>query len=634
MYTTQHSLAVYFSNFLTHGTLDRLFLEYSQPNDQCNAVITACLRCGHPQKGFSFEKAMHTMKVPLDAATYSSLLSCCSSLKDASRAQELWERMLEDGLRPDRIACSSYMWAVVCGGKPELAIDLFEEWQESGEIPTMTKTMRQRSATAGALLLKHPRSSDRHQQQRKQGNGAGTASNAKQQLERDTSINNKAKSSQPTFEELCRALARRGKWTESRQALQLQHWMRNHGVDPSTLLIDDLNSLAARDKGKWSMAARLVSSVAPVPVVALPPDAPATCFALTAYGQLGRHKEAQALAEKLMEMDMPAETVIYTSALGACGEAGAAHAALHLLSRARAAGVVPEPQGYTAAISACLPGGHADLALRVLCMIQEDGHRPNEIMLNALLGVCCSAMDVDTALDIFHKLESEWGIVPGNIAYNTVEETLSRVGRYADALVFLCVARAQGFIDPGILSGIQGIWSSSGSNSLDLHGLTVPVAQAVTRGWLLSLKRRIMKNSPLSSSQQKDRKQKGKRTVTSREKSDLHSKQQSESAPTTAMSMPRLYTIITGRGKGSKDGVAKLRPAISSMFMNELGNSLQCAQAAENPGVLIISAERFESWLVSPQTNLGLGSKDIENKLWNLFSEKVRATPNILKDIR
>ena len=416
-------------------------------------VITAAVRCNRPDLGFAFAAAMRKMGAPLDTATHSALLSCAAGLKDFDAAQRQWEVMLQDGIIPDCIACTTFMWACLCGGNPQAAVDFFEFWRKNKKPLGWEDALAVEKRTSAAANLPTP----------------------------------------TTFSEMCTALLKGGRWDLSRAALQHQRWIKTQGEDPRHLSLEQLRAKAAVKGGRWAQASSLAETAVKVPLPAIPPepDSVSLSFAVTAYSQLGEESRALQLADELSSSDLPLYNTTFSTALDGCAAAGALGAAIKLLRRARAAGLRPDQAAYGAAISAAAPRGNVTEALQILEWMTEDGISPNIIVLNSVLSVCIATGDVETALQVFWRMEAEFGVVPDAICFATLVEVLAKDGRWGDAVRAMLVPETiAAFTDtcrgPPLL---QICAVDPPATSLDLHGSSVASASAVLRVWLLAMSR-------------------------------------------------------------------------------------------------------------------------------------------------
>lgn len=419
-----------------------------------NAFITAAMRCNRPDLGFAFGVAMRKMGCSMDAATHSALFSCAAAQGDAEAAQKQWKAMLEDNIAPDCIACTSYMWACLCGGKAERAIEFFESWRKDRKPPGWHDNLTSGRAAAA-------------------GGGSVTTSAA------------------PTFSEVCTALLKGGRWDQSRTALQLQRWIKGQGEDPRSINLDQLRARGVARGGRWAQASALADEAVrtPAPVKPPEPDSVSISFAATGYAQLGNQAKALQLADELSSMDIPLHSIAFSTALDGCAAAGALDAALKLLRRARIAGIRPDPAAYGAAISAAAPQGNISAALMVLNWMVEDGVRPNIIAVNSALAVCAAANDAEAALAVFWRMKAEWGIDPDPIAYATLCEVLTRAGRWGDAAraILVCEHTLEAIYKR--MSLLKLCDTDPPKINIDLHGLSVAAASTAVRAWLLALRR-------------------------------------------------------------------------------------------------------------------------------------------------
>ena len=409
-----------------------------------SAVISASHRVGKPHLGFEFAQAMASFRVEPDVSTYSSLLACCAALKNGSKAVETWDDMLKHGIRPDQVACSSYMWACLEGNKPEVVVEVFQQWREDGTPP-------------GWRQLKP----------------------------------NELK----YFSQVTSLYAAEGKWALHRKSLRLQKWIRGRGFDPERLELKELSDLAKDNKGPWIQALRLADPFLPVDESSVKPTAAAFSFAILAHVQLGNLNIARGLAEELPMLEFSHSTVEYATALGACASVKALHPALEILELSKRNGVTLSPQAFTSAITVCGEAGDVDAALRVLRDMISSGIRPNQHTVNSVLSLCASTNRIAGALKLFHSMEPSFNIQPDVICFATMWSILGKHGRWADALEFYLVAESMYEETTWPYAPLVGMGKSlnlqacDGTyHSIDLHNLSTIGGSIVLRGWLLLLR--------------------------------------------------------------------------------------------------------------------------------------------------
>ena len=543
-------------------------------------VITAAVRCSRPDLGFEFGSAMRQMGCCPDAATYSALLSCAAALRDGPAAHRQWQNMQDDGVLPDCIACTSYMWACICGGEPQSTIQFFESWRQNGKPPGWDPSL---APPAGKYNLNAAIG---------RTSGMGAFSSVSAAIPRASTLS----PGSLTFSQICSAVMRSGRWEASRSALQLQRWIKNQGGDPRVLSLDQLRMKAAEKGGRWVHVVAVAEDLAklPKPPSPFPPDAVAIAFAVTSYSQLGERKMARQLADELAAMDLPLESTIFSTALDGCGVAGNIDAAMKLLRRARAAGLRVDRAAYGAAIMSAAQDGNVATAMNVLRWMLDDGVFPNIIVINSVLSVCVAAGDADTALNVYWRMESEWGITPDAIACATLCEVLGKNGRWGEAVQIMALAESSGLKllkEPYYPTRVLEMGAKDPpSLSIDLHGFSIAGAGVVIRAWLLLLQR-----SPAVAGGGLDAK---------------------------------LATIVTGRGRNSKEGVSRLRPFVEELVGGggwgaSLGHRLSFVVPQNNPGCLEIPVSVLREEIAHPELDLGLGGEKEMNFLWKILTGKV-----------
>ena len=586
-----------------------------------NAFITAALRCNRPDVGFQIGKAMGGMGAGGDAATHSALISCAAALKDFPAAQSQWNEMCRCGVVPDSIACTSFMWACLCCEQPGVAVDFFTHWRKYNAPPGYDPAV---AAARMHTMRLTPLSS---------------------------------------FAEVCNVLVRSGKWDMARLALDLQRWMRSQGQVPRKLTLQDIRNRAGLSgsggsnsiniptttminsrnatrfaSNRWSQAATLFDQAVQASVLAVPgrPDGISLAFAITAYTQLGQRERALQLADELAGMDLPLLSATFSTAIDGCAAVGAVDPALKLLRRARAAGLRPDQAAYGAVITTTTADGQdtqraVAITREVLQWMEEDGLAPNIISFNAALSVCTDAGDVGAALELYDRATKVWGLSPDVIAYATLCELFAKKGMWEYAVRVLILAEmrrkimhtntmnnnidtvATPLAMPSSTSTLSVMKSSTrkhhnpSSNisprlremfsspspclSIDLHGYSVLGCCTVLRAWLLVLKYDETVNSGALDT--------------------------------------KTTTIITGRGKNSKDGSAKLRIATEELLcLGALGVAVPSSVPIFNTGSVRVPIKELRQVLHDPKCDLGFGGENKERTLYVVLTSPSPPPPS------
>jgi len=312
-------------------------------------------------------------------------------------------------------------------------------------------------------------------------------------------------------------------------------------------------------------------------------------------------ERVNALVNKLLAMDFAPDHIVYSTALDSCAVAGAGEAAATLLKRANAAGVQPDLAAYAAAISACIPDARVDLALAVLETMREQNVQPNAVTINCALSVCAAKGDARRALLIFHSMKSMWGLQPDSIGYTIMVEVLGKAQRYADALAFMVVSECIG-VSAYEWQGLRVLADTMPPKTqLNLHGLSTTAASVALRAWLLCLRRALGKGKLL------------------------------REEPSGNFGFSN-FCIVTGRGKNSVSGVAKIRPVVRDLLNGGLGPPVAYV-LSNNNGALTIEAGAMKRFLRHPNLKLGLGDRASEDKLYGMLRGK-KPTAKQLSSIR
>ncbi|KAI8109721.1 hypothetical protein M9434_001000 [Picochlorum sp. BPE23] len=400
-----------------------------------NAFITACQRLHKPRVGFEFGDAMRAMDVPMDVNTYSSLLACAAAMRDETLTIQTWNSMIDDNVRPDRIVCGGYMWALLESSRPDLAVDVFEKWKRDGRPPGSSETH--------SIELEY-------------------------------------------FHQVSKQLEQEEKWSMHRKALRIQRWMRSQGVKPESIGLRHVVDKGKNSTGLWKQAAMLAKMYLPLDSADLLPSVAAYSFAIIGYHRLRDEAKGLELAREFEKLEMQRSTAEYATALNACAHINALEPALKLIKRARGSGVKLSPQAFTSAISICSARGSADSALWLLREMTSSGIKPNEHTINCVLTVCGATGRVSGALKLFQSMEASFGVKPDMVCFATMWEILGARGNWWEAAIFYLVG--EGYVEASVWPYARFIGSDGNLRSIDLHLFSVVGSKMVIRIWLLLLR--------------------------------------------------------------------------------------------------------------------------------------------------
>lgn len=410
-----------------------------------------------------------------------------------------------------------------------------------------------------------------------------------------------------SYASVVRSCVKSGRWKEAKSAVYYQRWLRLQGVDPESLYVDALRERAKTQRGEWENVLRAYHQAEKMlPHVPGPPDGVSVAFAVTAYGQMGNFKSAHCLAKELSTMELPSTVLAYSTAIDACGSVKAAEPAMRLLRRAKTLHLRLDPPAYTSALAAISETGEVGDALHILDSMLQAGGRPNMIICNATLNVCAVAGDALTAMRVFSRMRHDWGVQPDAVTMATLVEVLGKAEQWGSAIRVMAAFEREGIypmarpgmdVDHGfIYSFVDGI---SPLSTLDLHGASTIGTCVVLRAWFLLLKY----SNSFDNNWEKDK-----------------------SAE---------FQIVTGRGKNSKDGVSKIRPAVIELLNSGLGHAIGFISPTDNPGALVLDTSNVVSWIKDPSTETGLqGGKVEEKDIWmEISGQKRRSLDAVCRDI-
>ena len=216
-----------------------------------------------------------------------------------------------------------------------------------------------------------------------------------------------------------------------------------------------------------------------------------------------------------------------------------------LFNEMQECGVESDVITYSSIISACEKSSQWERALELLSEMRERGIEPNVITYSAAISACGKGAQWKRALGLLSEMR-EHGIEPNVFTYNAVIEACCH---RADAEM-----EARRVYRASLDSRVQSHWKK---HRVDLHHMSVAIAKTAVAVVLEDIRSGQCTRLPHGS--------------------DL--------------------MIITGRGKRSDDGIAKLRPAVLEMLAEPEYAALGAAIDSNNKGCVRVPAACLVNWL-------------------------------------
>ncbi|KAJ8902434.1 hypothetical protein NDN08_006839 [Rhodosorus marinus] len=388
-----------------------------------------------------------------DVASYTIIMSVCGRLRKTDAAMKHFNRMLEEGVRPNAFAYSVLVEAL---GKMGLANDaeaLFRKMGANGISPNVV--------AYNALMKAYVK-----------------AGRLRQALKLESEM--RTKGTRPdivTYGTLINACS---KLREVDRAFSYFARMREEGIEPNRVLQEMRKNQIKPDLyafntlidacGRARMSDRAFDCYYNLLESGLQPDTVTFNALISACGRSRDINGAfKALNLMIDEFGYSPDLHTYNTLIDACSKAKDASRAMEVYRRLKAENVQPCAVTYNALIDAWGRAGRTDMAMKLLQNLEEDAVVPDCYTLNTLVHAFCRVGDMSRAFELISYFETKFRVVPDQVTYNTIIEALKKAERYDEAW---------DMFDEMIQSGLQPTKVSYNSmacgclRALDPHGAT------------------------------------------------------------------------------------------------------------------------------------------------------------------
>jgi len=383
-----------------------------------NAAIHAYTRAGETQKAEFWllkmeENAQKYSPIALDTCpgspysgqhfapdifSYSAVMDSYAQQGDVAKAEALFARMTEVGIRPDVVSFNTVIKAHTRNGNVKGA----EKWLEkAGKHNVQLDAFGYNAVIAAAAR-------------------AGDSDTAERCLLR--MVKDGAQADVVSYNSVIHAWAKHG---DATSAVRLVDMMLQNGVEPDVVTLGAVVHACAR-AGDAHQAECVFQKI--VARGRATPDAISYNAMIDAFVKSGDTLHAERWLAIMLEQGVTPGVVSYTTVLHAHARAGDIEAAERGLKRMLDAGIEANVVSYSALIHACVKAGDIERAEKWFETMRAKGVQANVVSYSVILNVCAKAGDIARAEHWLEQMCAD-GVAPNVVCYNNMIDACAKAGK-------------------------------------------------------------------------------------------------------------------------------------------------------------------------------------------------------------
>nr|GMC53233.1 pentatricopeptide repeat-containing protein At4g16390, chloroplastic [Ipomoea batatas] len=317
---------------------------------------------------------LRTMKLKKEVILYNVTLKVLKKNKDLSRAEKLFDEMLERGVRPDNITFSTIISCARLSSLPEKGVEWFDKMPEFGCKPDIV--------TYSAMIDCYGRS----------GN-----------VDKALSLYDRARAEKwridvVTFSTLMRIYGASGNFDG---CLNVYEEMKALGTKPNLLVYNNLLDAMGRARRPWQAKNIYLEMVQN----GFQPNWSTYAALIQAYGKARYGEDCINVYREMKEKGMELNTVLYNTLLATCADLGVTDEAIEIYKDMKSSELCkPDHWTYSSLIKIYSCSGKVLEAEAVLDEMAEVGLEPDIFVLTSLVQCYGKANRLDDVVRTFDRL--------------------------------------------------------------------------------------------------------------------------------------------------------------------------------------------------------------------------------------
>ncbi|KAK9267125.1 hypothetical protein L1049_009544 [Liquidambar formosana] len=357
------------------------------------------------------------LKASREVIPYNVTLKVFRKCRDFGGAENLFDEMLEKGVKPDNVTFSTLITCARMCSLPNKAVELFEKMPKFGCDPD--------DVTYSAMI-----------------DAYGRAGNVDMALSLyDRARTEKWRIDPVTFSTLIRIYGITGNFDG---CLNVYEEMKALGVKPNLVIYNTLLDAMGRAKRPWQAK----SIYKEITKNGFSPNWATYAALLRAYGRARYADDALNVYKEMKEKGMELNVILYNTLLAMCADVGCIDEALEIFEDMKSSGTCkPDSWTFSSLITIYSCSGKVSEAEGMLNEMLETGFEPNIFILTSLIQCYGKANCTDDVVRTFDRLQ-ELGITPDDRFCGCLLNVMTQTPKEELGKLIGCIEKANAKLGP------------------------------------------------------------------------------------------------------------------------------------------------------------------------------------------